>query len=367
MRPRLVILLAAAAAVAALAPSALASNPQIAGLQVALRAHGIYCGAVDGIAGAKTAAGVRAFQREAALPVTGVADGRTRVKLGPLGRPLFGSRTIRRASFGWDVSVLQFLLAKRGLYSGALDGYAGPETLVALRRYQRTLKLVADGVAGPHTLTTMAVRDLVPVRARPVGTARVYIVHAGDSLTSIATRFGTTVAALARANRLDPTKPIAIGRRIVVPVTPAAAPGRSAAPAGKETLSATSSSVRAILDAWSGRLGVDPHLVRALAWMESGYQTRLVSSAGARGVLQTLPVTRDYVESVLIGHAAPRTVDGDVQVGVLYLRQLLRDFHGDKRRALAAWYQGERAVRKHGIYPVTKPFVANVLALETRL
>ena len=35
--------------------------------------------------------------------------------------------------------------------------------------------------------------------------------------------------------------------------------------------------------------------------MESGYQTRIVSSAGARGVLQTLPTTREYVETVLAG------------------------------------------------------------------
>lgn len=349
-------------AAGALAPSALAANPQIAGLQVALRAHGIYCGVVDGVAGAKTAAGVRAFQRGAGLPVTGVADLRTRKRLGPLGRPLFGSRTIEGEAFGWDVSVLQFLLAQRGLYHGALDGYAGPETLVALRGYQRSLRLLADGVAGPHTLTTMAVRDRVPVRAKPVASARVYVVREGDSLTAIATRFGMSVGAVARANRLDPGKPIVIGKRLTIPVgapAPAAAPGRN--------LTATSSTVRATLDAWSGRLGVDPHLVRALAWMESGWQTSLVSSAGAAGVLQTLPATRDYVENVLIGHAAPRNVDGDVQVGVLYIRQLLRNFDGDEALALAAWYQGERAVREHGVYRVSKPFVRNVLALKSRM
>ena len=54
-----------------------------------------------------------------------------------------------------------------------------------------------------------------------------------------------------------------------------------------------------MLDAWSARLGVDEHLVRALAWMESGFQTSIVSSAGAVGVLQTLPTTREYVETVL--------------------------------------------------------------------
>jgi hypothetical protein len=70
---------------------------------------------------------------------------------------------------------------------------------------------------------------------------------------------------------------------------------------------------------------------------------------------------------VLAGRAIPHTVDGDIEVGLLYLRHLLQVFHGDERLALAGWYQGERAVREHGVYKVTKPFVANVLALKLRM
>jgi soluble lytic murein transglycosylase-like protein len=87
--------------------------------------------------------------------------------------------------------------------------------------------------------------------------------------------------------------------------------------------------------------------------MESGFQTEIVSSAGARGVLQTLPATRRYVERVLAGRLIPQSVDGDIEVGVLYLRHLLQAFRGDER--------------KHGLYHVTKPFVANVLALRSRM
>src|SRR3954449_1905323 len=142
-----------------------AGNPQIAGLQVALRAHGLYLAQIDGIAGPKTAAAVHSFQRRKHLRI-GVADVRTRIALGPLGRPLFGSRTLRRGDFGWDLSVLQFLLTKRGTYSGALDGYLGKETAAALKRYQRSLNLSADAVVGPRTLSAIVKRDRVPVRAR---------------------------------------------------------------------------------------------------------------------------------------------------------------------------------------------------------
>ena len=35
--------------------------------------------------------------------------------------------------------------------------------------------------------------------------------------------------------------------------------------------------------------------------------------------------------------------------------------------ALAGWYEGELAVRKHGVYKVSKTFVNDVLALEQRM
>jgi len=349
-----------AAAFALLAPAAARAgvNPQIAGLQVALRAHGLYLAQIDGIAGPRTAAAVHAFQRSKHLRV-GVADVHTRIALGPLGSPLFGSRTLRRGDFGWDVSVLQFLLTRRGVYSGALDGYLGKETSAALRRYQRLMHLSADAVVGPRTLTAIVRHDKVPVRTQPrtrvVVTTSIYVVRSGDSLTKIARMHGTTIAKIARANHIDASRPILIGQKLKLPLaTPTA-------------LASQSVNVRAILDAWSGRLGVDPHLVRALAWMESGYQTKIVSPAGAVGVLQTLPTTRAYVETVLAGRKIPHTVNGDVEVGVLYLKHLLNAFGGDERLALAGWYQGERAVRKHGTYKVSKPFVANVLALRARM
>ena len=354
---RLGVILAVAALSAPAAAHA-SGNPQIAGLQVALRAHGLYLAPIDGVAGPRTSAAVHAFQRRHHLRV-GVADIKTRAALGPLGRPLFGSRTLRQGDFGWDVSVLQFLLVRRGVYNGALDGYMGKETGAALKRYQRAMHLHADAVVGPRTLTAIVRHDRVPIRARVPGTTGAptvtYVVHSGDSLTAIARAHGTSVPALATLNKLNSTKPILIGQKLRLP---APAPG---------ALGPQSVDVRSILDTWSNRLGVDEHLVRALAWMESGYQTSIVSPAGAVGVLQTLPTTREYVETVLNGKPIARTVNGDVEVGVLYLKHLLAVFNGDESLALAGWYQGERAVNEHGVYAVSKPFVANVLALRARM
>src|SRR3954471_24305185 len=113
MRFRLTMAGVLAAGLAAAAPVGASLNPQHAGLQVALRAQGLYLGPIDAIIGPKTVAAVRKFQRVHGLRVTGIADVRTRRELGPLGTPLFGSRALVRGKFGWDVAALQFLLNRR--------------------------------------------------------------------------------------------------------------------------------------------------------------------------------------------------------------------------------------------------------------
>ena len=81
---RLLALISATGLLAAAPAVHAAVNPQIAGLQVALRAHGLYLAQIDGIAGPRTSAALHAFQRKHGLPV-GVASTRTRRALGPLG------------------------------------------------------------------------------------------------------------------------------------------------------------------------------------------------------------------------------------------------------------------------------------------
>ena len=119
-----------------------------------------------------------------------------------------------------------------------------------------------------------------------------------------------------------------------------------------------------LLDYWARHYGVDRQLVHAVAWMESGFQTNLTSKVGAWGVMQILPPTWRYVETVLLGRKVPHTASGNIRVGVVFLRQLLREFNGSERLALAGWYQGPASVRKRGLLHETKVFVANVRALE---
>jgi LysM repeat protein len=375
-----ILLLGPVAAVIAVVPAASAAggrNPQTAGLQVALRAQGLYRGPIDAISGPGTVAAVRAFQRIHGLPVTGLANTTTRKALGPLGRPLFGARTLHRGEFGWDVAVLQFLLLRQGIGVPVNAYFDGP-TLHGVRLMQKHLHLPRDGVVGPHTLTALVKREPVPLahgvevssrhsshpsshhtnRRRPT---TVHVVRAGETLSGIARRYDTTVAKLARRNHLDPSSYLIIGTRLRVP----RAHHVTATRVAYRTQSVAS--VRALLDHWAAHYGVNDHLVRALAWMESGYNNKLVSSVGARGIMQLLPSTFRFAETVLVGHRIRHDANGNVRAGVAYLAHLLHDFHGNQRLALAGWYQGERAVRKHGVYKVSKTFVKNVLALAKRM
>ena len=360
MRFRLTVAGALAAGLVAAASAGATLNPQHAGLQVALRAQGLYLGPIDAIIGPKTVAAVRAFQRGHGIHVTGVADLRTRRELGPLGTPLFGSRTLAHGKFGWDVAVLQFLLVKHGVRV-PVNAYMDMPTVAGVKRYQRAMHLHADGVAGPATFAALGLQTRVPVKQVQAGPLLSrYVVRPGDSLTAIARKHGTTLGKIAQLNKLNPARPLLIGVKLRIP-----AAEHVAAPTA---VSATNAgTVRDSLDRWSAHYGIDRSLARALAWMESGYNNNVVSNVGAQGVMQLLPTTWDYVETVLIGHQVAHDADGNVHVGMAYLNHLLKAFGGDEHLALAGWYQGERSVRAGGPYKVSKAFVADVLALKQRM
>ena len=171
---------AAALVVAALAvpgPARAIGSSEVAALQVALSAKGLYRGAIDGVAGPATTSAVRTFQRRAGLRPDGVLGPATRRKLGRHGLPELGRRQLRLGAVGWDVARLQFLLAWHGFPSGTIDGGYGPHVLRAVRRYQRWAGLAADGAAGPATIASLL---RTPVPSCPIRLAWPLHVAVGD-------------------------------------------------------------------------------------------------------------------------------------------------------------------------------------------
>jgi murein DD-endopeptidase MepM/ murein hydrolase activator NlpD len=130
-------------------------SSDVAALQVAMKALGLYGGAIDGAKGPGTRRAVRRFQRRHHLAADGVAGSRTRRALGRRGRPRLGSRTLRSSRRGWDVAQLQFLLRRRGCGPSTVDGGYGPGTAAAVRTCQRRYGLSVDGIAGPSTISAV--------------------------------------------------------------------------------------------------------------------------------------------------------------------------------------------------------------------
>ena len=149
-----------------------AGSANVAALQVAMRAVGLYPHAVDGITGPWTQSAVRTFQAQHGLAADGVAGPQTRAALGKRGKPKLGKRPMHSGQRGWDVAALQFLLHERGFEPGGFDGGFGPNTQNAVRRFQSAAHIRVDGVAGPSTLN--ALRGKVVVTANPLGPVRFF-------------------------------------------------------------------------------------------------------------------------------------------------------------------------------------------------
>lgn len=130
-------------------------DPNVAGLQVGLRARGLYAGPVDGVIGPGTRRAVVRLQRRARIVGDGIPGRQTRRALGRYGRHRYSTRLLHQGMSGWDVTGLQLKLAWHGFPSGQLDGGFGPRTAAALRRFQRSAHLGADGVAGPATFAAL--------------------------------------------------------------------------------------------------------------------------------------------------------------------------------------------------------------------
>ena len=218
-----------------------------------------------------------------------------------------------------------------------------------------------------------------------------YVVQAGDTLSAIAARAGESVNALAAANGLDPNKFLITGTVLRVPAGSASgsAVDVSMSSASSDSNAATSQPVggpaqgvptdppyptpervtASEVGSVAAANGVPSSLADAIAWQESGFNNDLVSSADARGVMQILPGTWEWIQHSLDTGGPPLTpasAADNVRGGVLLLHSLLGSTGGDEAMAAAGYYQGLPSVMQNGVYPSTQNYVNSVLALQSQ-
>lgn len=124
------------------------------------------------------------------------------------------------------------------------------------------------------------------------------------------------------------------------------------------------SDVDSIVRSAAIRYGLPPALIHAVIKVESSYNPRCQSSAGAQGLMQLMPAT-----AAALGVANPFDPVQNIHGGCRYLRAQL-DAFGSVRLALAAYNAGPGAVRRYGgvpPYPETQRYVRRVMAEWMRL
>ena len=92
-------------------------------------------------------------------------------------------------------------------------------------------------------------------------------------------------------------------------------------------------------DAYAEHYRVPRELVHAIIQQESNWNDRAVSGKGARGLMQLMPNTASG-----LGVRDAFDMKDNIGGGVRYLRNLLTQYHGDMRLAVAAYYAGEHHV-----------------------
>jgi len=115
--------------------------------------------------------------------------------------------------------------------------------------------------------------------------------------------------------------------------------------------------------------GVPAAFAEAIAWQESGWNNDEVSGVGAVGVMQIVPTTWTWIDHYLTPSDPLGTTSAaeNIRAGVLLLHQLLALTGGNEQMAAAGYFQGLSSVEVRGMYPSTRRYVADVLALTQRL
>jgi soluble lytic murein transglycosylase-like protein len=122
------------------------------------------------------------------------------------------------------------------------------------------------------------------------------------------------------------------------------------------------SAIRALIDEYSRRHGVDSRLAHAVVRAESNFNPMAVSPKGAMGLMQLMPATaREY------GVTDPFDPAQNLDAGLRHLRGLLGRY--DRSRALAAYNAGEGAVSRYGGVPPyreTQQYIRRILSFYNR-
>jgi len=142
---------------------------------------------------------------------------------------------------------------------------------------------------------------------------------------------------------------------------PARAVAAAIAPAGHHWRSFADPRFVESIERVSERYSLEPALVAAVVKIESDFRPHAVSPAGAKGLMQLMPLTAKEHDVT-----DPFDVEQNLTGGAAHLVEMLQRYDGEIHLALAAYNAGQVAVDKaKGVppYPETQRYVEQVMRL----
>lgn len=209
---------------------------------------------------------------------------------------------------------------------------------------------------------------------------RTYVVRSGDSLIGISAEQRVRLQEILELNHLHLESTIHPGDKLTLPAPPQAAattPGHrtyppavvAAADANRRALAharvPSRDQVKAMVVSTARSMGVDPALALGVAYLESGFQQRMVSPANAVGVMQVIPSAGRWASSMVGRPLDLLDTKDNITAGVALLRALVQA-SDTEAQAIAGYYQGLSSVQRNGMFDDTRRYVANVQTLKAR-
>ncbi|WP_129721920.1 peptidoglycan-binding domain-containing protein [Xylanivirga thermophila] len=154
-------------------------------LQTILKEKGFLIGNIDGIFGSKTEQAVKQFQSSVGIAADGIVGPHTASALNTTSTTSRGSdrsdntnkkempnkntdssnkgqdsdfkpsRLLKSGLVGNDVKTLQTILKEKGFLIGNIDDIFGSKTGQAVKQFQSSVGIAADGIVGPHTVSAL--------------------------------------------------------------------------------------------------------------------------------------------------------------------------------------------------------------------
>ena len=202
-----------------------------------------------------------------------------------------------------------------------------------------------------------------------------YTIRPGDTLSGIAAARHVNMLTLARVNNIFNVNLIFAARSLCLPQTGRGSLRWSTTRQNRGILSngtvrwyaydalegSNAYQVDTLLRRAAAFYGLSANLVIAIARQESGFRQHVIAQDGGIGVMQLMPSTASWINTMTGTERDPYKLHDNIFMGVFYIRMLGDTFHWNTVKLISAYNEGPWAVAHQGV--MNWNYVNNVLSM----